>query len=163
VSGALSVAGLDIQLVNYPVIRGGEKAGDYNIKLVFSERGADVAIALNQAHPDPVFRKLFADVRFRRALSMGINREEINELVFLGQGTVRQATINESASFFKQEWAKSYAQYDLKAANALLDQLGLERRGSDGIRLRPDGKPMVFQLEYLPQEGPKKETCELVV
>src|SRR5262249_52060588 len=141
VSGALSVAGLDIQLVNYPVIRGGEKAGDYNIKLVFSERGADVAIALNQAHPDPVFRKLFADVPFRRALSMGINREEINELVFLGQGTVRQATINESASFFKQEWAKSYAQYDLKAANALLDQLGLERRGSDGIRLRPDGKP----------------------
>jgi len=163
VSGELSVAGLDLQLVNYPLIRTGQEAGGYSIKLVFSERGADVAIAFNQVHPDPVMQALFSDVRFRQALSMGMNRNEINELVFLGQGTMRQATINESASFFKPEWAAAYAQYDLDAANKLLDELGLDKKGSDGIRLRSDGKPMAFQLEYLPQEGPKKETCELVV
>jgi len=163
ISGEVSVAGLDIQLVNYPIIRKGESAGGYKTRLVYSERGADVAIAFNQVHPDPVLRKIFADVRFRQALSLGINREEINELVFLGQGTVRQATINESASFFKPEWAAHYARYDLKAGNALLDEIGLDKRNPEGVRLRSDGSPMSFQLEYLPQEGPKKETCELVV
>jgi peptide/nickel transport system substrate-binding protein len=71
------------------------------VKLVYSERGADVALALNQLHPDPELKKLFNDVRFRQALSLSIDRNEINELVFLGQGTPRQSTINEDASFFK--------------------------------------------------------------
>jgi peptide/nickel transport system substrate-binding protein len=96
-------------------------------------------------------------------MSLGIDRNEINELVFLGQGTPRAATINESSSIFKKEWAENYAKYDLAQANKLLDEVGLDKKGSDGIRLRPDGKPMAFSLEYLPQEGPKKEVCELVV
>jgi peptide/nickel transport system substrate-binding protein len=122
-----------------------------------------VAIAPNQLHPDPVMKQLFGDVRFRQALSLAINRDEINELVFLGQGTPRQATINESASFFKKEWAEHFAKFDLDQANKLLDAVGLDKKGADGVRLRPDGKPMQFLLEYLPHEGPKKQTLELVV
>jgi len=163
VSGELSVAGLDLQLINYPVIREGEAAGDYTTTLVYSERGADVALAFNQEHPDPVLREIFRDVRFRQAMSLGINREEINEIVFLGQGTIRQATINESASFFRQEWADHYVAYDPEQANSLLDELGLDQRDGSGNRLRPDGQPFTFQLEYLPQEGPKAEVADLVV
>lgn len=163
ISGELSVAGLDLQLINYPVIRNGEEAGDYTTTLVFSERGADVALAFNQEHPDPILYELFRDVRFRQAMSLGINREEINEIVFLGQGTIRQATVNETASFFEQEWADHYASYDPEQANALLDELGLDQRDGEGNRLRSDGEVFSFQLEYLPQEGPKKEVCELVV
>ena len=163
ISGELSVAGLDLQLINYPLIRDGEATGDYTTKLVYSERGADVAIAFNQNHADPVLNALFTDVRFRQAMSLAINREEINEIVFLGQGALRQATINSSASFFKQEWADAFAQYDPDLANSMLDEIGLSQRNGDGIRLRSDGQPLSFQLEYLPQEGPKQETCELVV
>jgi peptide/nickel transport system substrate-binding protein len=163
ISGEIHVAGLDMLLINYPVIKEGEQAGNYRTALVYSERGADVALAFNQNHPDPVMKEIFNDVRFRQAMSVAIDRNEINELVFLGQGTMRQATINESASFFKQEWADHFAQFDPDLANQLLDEIGLDQKGSDGIRLRPDGQPMQFQLEYLPHEGPKKETCELVV
>lgn len=163
ISGELSVAGLDLQLINYPVIRDGESGGDYTTTLVYSERGADVALAFNQEHPDPVLKTLFRDVRFRQALSLGIDRTEINEIVFLGQGTIRQATINETASFFKQEWADHYASFEPEQANSLLDELGLDQRDANGVRLRPDGQPLAFQLEYLPQEGPKTEVCELVV
>lgn len=163
VSGELSVAGLDIQLLNYPIIRRGEEAGGYTTKLVYSERGSDVCIAFNPLHPDPVLAALYSDVRFRQALSLGINREEINELVFLGQGTPRQATINETASFFDPKWASHFAEFDTETANAILDELGLDKRDSQGVRLRSDGEPLIFQLEYLPQEGPKKEVCELVV
>lgn len=162
ISGELSVAGLDLQLINFPVIKGGEEAGDYTTTLVFSERGADVALAFNQEHPDPVLYEVFRDVRFRQAMSLAINREEINEIVFLGQGTIRQATINETASFFKQEWADHYVAFDLEQANSLLDEMGLQRDDS-GNRLRSDGEALSFQLEYLPQEGPKAEVCDLVV
>jgi peptide/nickel transport system substrate-binding protein len=163
VSGQLSVAGLDLLLANYPVLKQSEQQGGYKVTLVHSERGADVALALNQNHPDPVLKAIFNDVRFRQALSLGIDRSEINELVFLGQAIPRQATINESASFYKKEWGEAFAQFDLEQANKLLDQVGLDKKGSDGVRLRPDAQPMAFQLEYLPQEGPKKEVCELVV
>lgn len=163
ISGELSVAGLDMQLINYPVIKDGEAGGDYATTLVYSERGADVALAFNQEHPDPVLKELFRDVRFRQALSVGIDRDEINEIVFLGQGTKRQATINETASFFKQEWGDHYATFDPEQANSLLDELGLDQRDGNGIRLRADGQPLTFQLEFLPQEGPKAEVCELVV
>lgn len=163
ISGDLSVAGKDLELVNWPLIFEGQEEGEYTAHLVQNERGADVALALNQIHPDPVLHELFTDVRFRQALSLAIDRDEINDIVFLGQGTPRQATINESASFFKQEWADHFAQFDLEQANALLDEIGLTERNSNGIRLRPDGEPLEFQLEYLPQEGPKQQTCELVV
>ncbi|HEY9076071.1 MAG TPA: ABC transporter substrate-binding protein [Anaerolineaceae bacterium] len=163
VSGEVTVSGLDLLLINNPVLKKGEQAGNYTVKMFYSERGADVALALNQLHKDPVLKQIFGDVRFRQALSLGIDRNEINELVFLGQGVPRQATINESASFFKKEWAEAYAKYDVEQANKLLDAVGLDKKGADGIRLRPDGKPMQFQLEYLPNEGPKKETIELVV
>ncbi|PXA99479.1 hypothetical protein DMC47_03095 [Nostoc sp. 3335mG] len=163
VSGELSVAGLDIQLSNFPLIRRGEEAGNYTTKLVYSERGSDVCLAFNQIHPDPVLAKLFTDVRFRQAMSLGIDRHEINELVFLGQGTIRQATVNESASFFEPRWAEHFVEHDVEAANAMLDELGLDQRNSEGVRLREDGQPLVFQLEFLPHEGPKTEVCELVV
>ncbi len=162
-SGEVSLSGLDMLLINYPVLKESESGGDYKVKLVFSERGSDVAFALNQVHPDPAVQEIFGDVRFRQALSVAVNRDEINELVFLGQGVPRQATINESASFFQQEWADNFAQFDIDLANQLLDEIGLNKKDADGFRMRPDGKPFTFQLEYLPHEGPKKETFELVV
>ncbi len=162
-SGQVHVAGLDLQLVNYPVLKQGEAQGKYKVTLAYSERGADVAVAFNQNHPDPVLKKIFGDVKFRQAMSLGINRGEINELIFLGQAAPRQGTINETASFYKKEWADAFAQFDLNQANKLLDEIGLDKKDPSGIRLRSDGKQMAFQLEYLPQEGPKKEVSELVV
>ena len=127
ISGELSVAGLDLQIINYPVIREGEEGGGYATTLVYSERGADVALAFNQNHPDPALKAIFGDLRFRQAMSLAMNREEINELVFLGQGTIRQATINESASYFKQEWADMMVAFDQEEANRAPGRDGPDR------------------------------------
>jgi peptide/nickel transport system substrate-binding protein len=163
ISGEVSVAGLDLTVRNYPVIKRSEKEGNYRAALLTSERGADVAVALNQEHKDKVLRGIFRDVRFRQALSVAVNRDEINKLVFLRRGTPRQATINEQATFFSQKWADHFAQYDPELANRLLDEVGLDQRDADGVRLRPDGRRMSFQLEFLPHEGPKSEVTQLVV
>jgi peptide/nickel transport system substrate-binding protein len=163
VSGEMSVAGLDLLLSNYPVVKRGEEDGNYRAFLASSERGSDIAIAFNQEHKDPVLKRIFNDVRFRQAASVAIDREEINNLIFLEQSTPRQATINETATFYKPEWGEHFAQFDPDLANKLLDEVGLAEKGPNGIRLRPDGEPMSFQLEFLPQEGPKGDAAEMVV
>lgn len=161
-SGELTVAGMDLLLKNYPLLKDGEKKGNYRVILATSTKPADVSFTVNLNHPDPVLRKIFQDVRFRQALSLGINRDEINELVFLGLGVPCQATVLPSCSFYKEEWGKAFAEYDPARANRLLDEMGLNKRDKEGFRLRPDGKTLAVNLEYLPHEGPKGDVCELV-
>jgi peptide/nickel transport system substrate-binding protein len=161
-AGDVSFGGLNLVLENYPVLKRAEEKGGYRAALAANENGSDVALAFNQRHRDPVLREIFADVRFRRAVSVALNREEINRVVFLRQGTPRQATINESATFFDERWANAYADYDPDLANQLLDELGLDTRQGD-TRLRPDGKPLNFNIEYSPIEGPKLQVVQLVV
>jgi peptide/nickel transport system substrate-binding protein len=55
-------------------------------------------------------------------------------------------------SFAKPEWFTKDIEYDPDTANALLDEMGLEK-GSDGFRLRFDGKPLIINLIYAIQWG----------
>ncbi|GAA5018450.1 ABC transporter substrate-binding protein [Actinopolymorpha pittospori] len=162
-AGEVDVSALSLEPVQFPVLKKGEQQGNFRALRMSSVRGSEVAVAFNQVHKDPVLRRVFNDVRFRQAASLAINRDEINRLVFLGQGTPRQATINEEASFFKPDWARHFAQFDPDLANQLLDEMGLNERNAAGVRLRSDGRPMGFQLEFTPLEGPKGPVAELVV
>ena len=45
----------------------------------------------NYTHPDPVMRELFLDKRFRVALSIAINREELNNLLHKGLNEIQAA------------------------------------------------------------------------
>jgi len=97
---------------------------------------------------DPVLRKIFEDVRFRQALSIAINREEINQLVYLGLGEPRQCSLISGVAFYDPEWEKKWAEYDPKNANEILNRIGLNKRDKDGFRLRPDGKTLILNIEY---------------
>jgi Bacterial extracellular solute-binding proteins, family 5 Middle. len=78
-------------------------------------------------------------VTFRRAVSVAIDRAEVNDLLYLGQANPGQTTAKPSASWFDPAWAESYAQYDTDLANQLLDEMGLDARNAAGFRLAPDG------------------------
>jgi len=162
ISGEIDFAGMGLSLQNYPLYKENEKKGDYRILLWDSSRGSECCLAFNLNHKDPVLRKIFQDVRFRRAMSLAINRDEINEVVYLGRSVPCQATAFPTCSFYKEEWAKAYAQYDPKKANELLDEMGLTERDSAGFRLRPDGKTLAITIEYWAGETPKTPILELV-
>jgi peptide/nickel transport system substrate-binding protein len=78
-------------------------------------------------------------------LSLAINRDEINKLVFLGLARPQQMTIDPGASFYQPGWDQLYAKYDPAAAKKLLADMGL-RAGRDGVLLRPDGNPLELTL-----------------
>lgn len=97
--------------------------------------------------PDPVLAKLFDTSDFRQALSIAINRKEINELIFNGLMTPMQASPVHGSPNFDAEFSAKWTEYDPKKANALLDGLGL-KMGADGkTRTRPDGKPLQITVE----------------
>ena len=149
-SGEADLAFMNTSFQNYPLYKENEEQGGYRVVLIPGMTGAAVAYHLNQNHSDPVQRELYQDVRFRRALSTAINRDEINESVYFGVATPRQATIPSAASYYKPEWGEDhpYAGYDPAAANRLLDEIGLTERDGDGFRKRSDGKTVQLIVGY---------------
>ena len=145
-NGNLDFKAQNMPVPDYPVFKENEAKGNYKVTLPPSALGP--VLIFNQTHKDPVLRKIYADVRFRQAMSLAINRDEINELIFLGLSEPRQAV--PVAGFTKPEDENYMIDYDPKRANALLDEMGL-KRGSDGIRLRPDGKPLTVLWEFSTQ------------
>ena len=65
-----------------------QEAGNYTVHLDTSSMGGEAYMCVNTSYTaDPEKGKLLADAEFRRALSLGIDRDAINEVLFLGLGT----------------------------------------------------------------------------
>ena len=139
-----------------------EEQGDYRILLYNGTFGTEVLIQFNQTWEDPVWQQLARDVRFRRAMSLAIDRDEINNTLYFGLGEPRNTSVLSNSVAYEEEFARSYAYYDPDEANRLLDELGLDKRDSAGFRLRPDGKRMSIVIEYCEADTPKTPTLELV-
>ena len=135
---------------DFPLLKQNEDTGNYTVKLVPHVNGGDVTYTFVLDNLDPVKRELFDNVDFRRAMSLAIDREEINETVWLGQAVPRQATLNADVSFYKSEWGEDhpYNRYAPDEANSMLDALGLDKRNRDGLRLMSNGEPMSLTLTY---------------
>ncbi|MGH6885275.1 MAG: ABC transporter substrate-binding protein, partial [Geminicoccales bacterium] len=134
----------NLAIVDYPVFKEAEPTAAF--RLVTPPGGNGPYIAFNQTHKDPALRQIYGDVRFRQAMSLAIDREEINELLYLGLGTPEQA-LPINVPFVTDEDKAYMIEHDPDRANQLLDEMGLER-GSDGIRLRLDGQPLTVLWEY---------------
>ncbi|MBU0595350.1 ABC transporter substrate-binding protein [Candidatus Bipolaricaulota bacterium] len=144
ISGEVDMAYLMTQLISMPVYKDNEELGGYEARLWSTP--AMGCIELNLTHPDPGIRAIFQDVRFRQALSLAIDRDELNESTALGLGTPSSVMVPRESPYYVEGGDTSYIEFDPATANGLLDAMGLDQRGADGFRLRPDGTPL--QLTY---------------
>ena len=64
-----------------------------------------------------------------------IDRDEINQILYYGLGIGGNNTVLPQSPLYKPEYRDSWAAYDPEKANALLDEIGLTERSSDGLRL----------------------------
>ncbi len=102
------------------------------------------------------------DVRFRRALSLAIDRHEINQALYFGLAIEGQNTVLPQSPLFRTEYRANWASYDLDRANSLLDELGLTNKDSDGMRLLPDGRPCAIIVEDSGESSEKSDVLELI-
>lgn len=127
-----------------------EAAESAGIKLTFTLQpiGSLQGILFGYNNPDEDKRDLIRNADFRRALSLAINRQIINETAALGLGRVGHGFSN--VNEFDPDIDGLFAEYDPDRANELLDSIGLDGRDSEGFRTYPDGASLAFSLSYVP-------------
>ena len=100
-----------VQLPSAPMLLDGQEKGSYTIDL--RPTISMPVFSLNLTSEDPEKRKVFGDLRFRQAMSVAINRDEINEVAFFGLGEPKQYTaFSPEPDFITDEWKQHYAQFD---------------------------------------------------
>jgi peptide/nickel transport system substrate-binding protein len=142
-------------------LRRNERQAGYRVHLWETGTPSSVAVYPNLTTTDEVMRPLILDRRFRRALSLGINRDEINKILYYGFGVVGQNTELRSP-VVHEDPRRAYAAYDPRQANRLLDEMGLTARDSRGFRLRPDGRRLDLIVETSGESTEHTDVLELV-
>jgi len=124
-----------------------QEKGKYHMVPMQADSNNTLAIYINHTHPDPAKRELFQNKDFRIALSHAINRQEIMDTIWDGLGEPRQPSPFSTTPVYVERLSYQYTEYDPDLANKMLDDLGLEKRDSDGWRLMPNGERLTIVLE----------------
>jgi peptide/nickel transport system substrate-binding protein len=147
---------------NFTFLKTNEKKSGYQTRLWRIAKGSHLTLFPNLNANDPVWRKLMRDVRFRRALSLGVDRFELNQVIYYGLAIEAQNTVLPESTLFRKKYQKAWATHDPKQANQLLDAIGLNKRNSSGIRLLPDGRPLEIIVESTGESTEEADVLELV-
>ena len=110
-----------------------DKSG-LNIYPTLSEGGVTTTVHFNMTHP--VLGDIFSQKDFRIGMSYAINREEIIDIVYFGQGVPRQISPMEDSPLYNEQLTTQYLDYDVDLANEYLDKV-LPDRDADGWRINP--------------------------
>ena len=147
---------------HYTFLKAAEERNDYKVRLWRTVRGSQLALYPNLNITDPTWRALVRDVRFRRALSLAIDRHEINQVMYYGLGIEGNNTVLPMSPLYKPEYRSNWAGFDLGKANALLDEIGLTERDDRGVRLLPDGRPLDIIVETAGEDTEQTDVLELI-
>ena len=147
---------------HYTFLKESEERSNLRTYLWQTARGAHLALYPNLNAHDKAWRELFRDVRFRRALSLAVDREEINQILYFGLGFGGNNTVLPQSPLYEPEYREQWAEFDLAQANALLDEIGLTERSDAGLRLLPDGRPLELIVETAGEETEQADVLELV-
>ncbi|MCJ8323329.1 MAG: hypothetical protein HRU29_04550 [Rhizobiales bacterium] len=144
-----------LALTDYPVLKAGEAKGGYTVSLwPRADQSHAMGFALNYTHSDPYTNKIFNDVKFRQALSLGLDRDEISENVFFGLVEPYTAPMSPLWSGYEDWMGTYFAEHDVERANKLLDEMGIAWDANNTWRIRPDGERIIitgtWATEWLP-------------
>ena len=99
-----------------------------------SEGGGTVTVNFNMTHPE--LGTIFSEKDFRIGMSHAIDRQEIIDIVYFGQGFPRQISPNEDSPLYNEQLTTQYLEYNVDLANESLDKV-LPEKDAEGWRLNP--------------------------
>jgi peptide/nickel transport system substrate-binding protein len=154
-NGEIGWKGQSMELEDAPVLQANQEKGDYTVH--FPPRvGTNAQLTFNVTHKDEGMRAILNDIRFREAVSLSFDRDEIQDLVYLGEGTIAQGTRFDPAAveWVDPELLEYMIEYDPDRSRELLDEMGMIDTDGDGYREQPDGSKFIIQNIYSEQYGP---------
>ena len=161
-NGQLDFAAFNMPTQDIPLLKLGEQSANTRVLIWRRLHGSDLAIQFNFNHANQKLRALYWDVRFRRALSIAINRDEMNQIIYFGRGVPRQVTVIPESDYFEPHFASAYTEFNPEAAREMLDAMGLKDIDGDGLREHADGSKLTLTIEFVDTETPKQISMELV-
>ena len=157
----LQARGLDFPDV--AILKKGEAdGGKYRTLLWANGAASQIAIYPNLNFADPVWRDVMRDVRFRRALSLGIDRRMINRALYFGLASEGGMSALSQSALYNDDNTHSLSMMNLAHANALLDDMGLTDRTPAGLRQLPDGRPMEFVIETAGERSEEENALAII-
>lgn len=138
------------QLSNKPVFARNRNKSNYHFFDTIPQQMNRMIITLNMTAQDRTLRNIFSAKEFRIGLSHAIDRKSVIDAVYARQGKPWQAAPRPESGYSNERLAKQYTEFDREVANKYLDKV-VPEKDSDGIRLRPDGKRLVFQVDTASQ------------
>ncbi len=162
-NGAITMQTFNIYFLHYTLFMSQRNAGNYDVYHWYKAGSSNWTLYPNLDRyidpDDPKTRnkwELLNDKRFRQALSLAINRQQIIDAVYHGYGEPSQNSPGKESPFYHEKLKNSYTEYNPERANELLDEIGLTGRDSEGFRTFKDGTRMAWYLNMIPNfsEGP---------
>ena len=148
---------------NKAVLTDNQQKGQYHFFNTVPSSENTTVIALNWNHKDPTTRKIYQDKDFRIGLSYAINRQEVIDTVYVGQGEPAQVGPPKDSPYYLEQLVKQYVEYDVVKANQYLDK-SYSKKDSQGFRLGPDGKQISVIIEVTNSPDPTwPDVIKLVV
>lgn len=158
-NGEITMQRRNIKFDDYGLLMSQQESGNYRMHHWLGSRSWWTLFP-NQVGPSSTGggdaswkRQLLSNPTFRQALSLAINREQIARAFYYGQAEPANDVAGPSSPFHHPDAYNAYISYDPERANAMLDELGLTERDTEGYRLYPDGSRMVFRIAYTSWTG----------
>jgi len=146
-TGEVTFAGRDLNPADIPLYKKNEKTAGHKT-YVFKSQGTDWSVFINVGNKEAKLREVFQDDRFRKALSLAIDRDEVNQKVYFGLGTPLQASLMPDSKYIDPSFLKAFADYDIERAKKMLDDMGMKDVNNDGFREYPDGEDFKIILDH---------------
>jgi peptide/nickel transport system substrate-binding protein len=160
----------DVTMAEYPFYKENEPAGNFQVMDYIScMSDRDVlfpqhVINKEDGTSDDVMNEIVQHPNFVKALSVAIDRDEINQSLLFGTARMGQLAPMPSSKYYKEKYGTAWAQFDTDLANQLLDEMGLDKKNAQGIRLKKDDTPLTYVIEQAGlRVGPlTPKICELI-
>ena len=143
--------------------RSGEEEGNYTTYIAQALEPCNPAVFFNQTVANAEKRELFRTFEFRAALSLAMDRDQMNDVLFFGLAVPHPSAPNKSMPWYSDDFWNEYVQnYDPDQANQMLDDLGLTDRDADGYRTLPGGDRLSLNIATSTGIGMYSQMCEML-
>lgn len=162
-AGEVDLQARGLYFPDVAILKKGEAdGGKYRTLLWANGAASQIAIYPNLNFADPVWREVMRDVRFRRALSLGIDRRMINRALYFGLASEGGMSALSQSALYNDDNTHAWSMMNLAHANALLDDMGLTDRTPAGLRKLPDGRPMEFVIETAGERSEEENALAII-